>query len=116
MHFALEFRNISYEIDNLLYSRRSYRKNMTASGHIVLNEEKQAFNTENVSVDGMMVRLAGLVETKLGSVASYQFESLELSGEAKVIWLEHANNSTLMGLEYLHLEKDGVKGVPRFIH
>ncbi|WP_305909155.1 PilZ domain-containing protein [Methylomarinum sp. Ch1-1] len=114
MHFALEFRNISYDIDNLLYSRRAYRKNINDLGCIVLNQEAHAFYTENVSVDGMMIRLDERVDVKPEEVVSYQFKRLELSGESKVVWVEHDEQGTWIGLEYLHLEKDSIKGVPRF--
>ncbi len=114
--FALEFRNLSYDIDNLVYSRRAYRKNMTAPGQIIFDGEKHFFNTENVSVDGMMIRLAGRVEVKAGTITQYEFKRLELSGEIKVIWVHHDPYTTLMGLEYQYLEKDSIKGIPRFIH
>ncbi len=114
INLALEFRNISYDIDNVLYSRRAYRKNMTSPGQIVFNNEKHFFTTENVSVDGLMIRLAGKVEVEPGTVATYDFKRFELSGQIKVIWVQHDTYSTLMGLEYLYLEKDAVKGIPRF--
>ncbi len=112
---ALEFRNISYEVDNLLYSRRAYRKNMTSPGNIVFNGEKHFFNTENVSVDGLMIRLAGKVEAEPGQVTSYDFKRFELSGKIKVIWVQYETYTTIMGLEYLYLEKDIIaKLLPRF--
>jgi hypothetical protein len=35
IYLALEFRNVSYDVDNVLYKRKAYRKNMTAPGQIV---------------------------------------------------------------------------------
>ncbi|WP_031433111.1 PilZ domain-containing protein [Methylomarinum vadi] len=114
--FALEFRNIYYDVDNLVYSRRAYRKNMAAPGHVWINGESHTFTTENVSVDGLMIRLEGKLDLEPGAVLRYEFKRLELSGEAKVIWREQGEETTLLGLEYLYLEKDSIKGVPRFIH
>lgn len=116
IQFALEFRNIYYDVDNLVYSRRAYRKNMTAPGHAWIGDESHTFSTENVSVDGLMIRLGGRLDIKSGDVLRYEFKRLELSGEAKVIWCEQGDETTLLGLEYLYLEKDSVKGIPRFIH
>lgn len=116
IQFALEFRNIYYDVDNLVYSRRAYRKNMTAPGHVWIGDEPHTFSTENVSVDGLMIRLGGRLDIKSGDVLRYEFKRLELSGEAKVIWCEQGDETTLLGLEYLYLEKDSVKGIPRFIH
>ena len=113
---ALEFRNIYYDVDNLIYSRRAYRKNMTAPGCLWIAGEAHTFTTENVSVDGLMVRLEGKMDLDSGAVLRYEFKRLELSGEAKVIWLEQSNGTTLLGLEYLYLEKDSIKGIPRFLH
>ncbi len=115
IHFALEFRNIYYDVDNLLYSRRAYRKNMTAPGHVWVSGKVHTFTTENVSVDGLMIRLEGDIEIEQGAALQYEFKRLELSGQAKVIWLEKNNGTTLLGLEYLYMEKDSVKGIPRFI-
>lgn len=111
---AIEFRNLSFDTDNLLYSRRAYRKNMTAPGHIVFNDTGYTFNTENVSVDGLMIRMLGRIEVADGTVAGFNFPHLNLEGEAKVIWVEHDEISTLMGLQYLHMERDSIKGIPSF--
>jgi|GEM_PF-212999 len=111
---AIEFRNLSYDTDNLLYSRRAYRKNMTAPGHIVLNDTDYAFNTENVSVDGLMIRMLGRIAAPGGTVARFDYPHLNLAGEAKVVWVEHDEISTLMGLQYLHMERDAIKGIPNF--
>ncbi len=116
INLALEFRNISYDVDNVLYSRRAYRKNMTSPGEIIFNNEKHFFTTENVSVDGLMIRLAGKVEVESGTVTAYYFKHFELSGQIKVIWIQYDTYTTIMGLEYLYLEKDAVKGIPRFSH
>jgi len=112
---ALEFRNVSYDIDNQLYKRKVYRKNMVAPGKILLNGEYRDFTTVNVSVDGLMIRLEEFIDIKPGEVTIFEFERLGLDGEIKVIWVEHpANVGTLMGLQYVHMEKTEIKGIPRF--
>lgn len=112
---GVEFRNLSYDVDNLLYNRRAYRKNMTAAGQIIINETVYAFNTENVSVDGLMVRIPGQVDAKIGALVHFIFKHLDLQGEAEVIWVDRNGDSALLGLKYMHLKRDVIPGVPRFV-
>ncbi len=112
---ALEFRNVAYDVDNQLYKRNVHRKNMTAPGKILLNGEYREFTTVNVSVDGLMVNLAEAIDVKAGDVTVFEFDQLGLDGEIKVIWAERtANDGTLLGLQYVHMEKTVIKGIPRF--
>ena len=112
---ALEFRNVAYDVDNQLYKRNVHRKNMTAPGKILLNGEYREFTTVNVSVDGLMVNLAEAIDVKAGDVTVFEFDQLGLDGEIKVIWAERtANDGTLLGLQYVHMEKTAIKGIPRF--
>jgi hypothetical protein len=115
IEIAIEFRHLSYDTDNLLYNRRAYRKNMTASGQIIIDEFEYTFNTENVSVDGLMIRIPGQLEIGQGSVTKFQFKHLEVWGEAQVIWVDYDDKSTLIGLKYIHLEREYLKGVPHTI-
>lgn len=115
IQIALEFRNLSYDVDNLLYNRRAYRKNMTAPGQIIINDVVHAFNTENVSVDGIMAHIQGRIEINTGAVVHFSFKHLELQGEAEVIWVDEGPHSTLLGLKYLRLERDAIPGVPHFV-
>jgi hypothetical protein len=114
--FALEFRNVAYDIDNQLYKRNVHRKNMTAPGKVLLNGEYREFTTVNVSVDGLMINLAEAIEVTVGEVTVFEFEQLGLDGEIKVIWAEHsiANDGTLLGLKYVHMEKTAIQGIPSF--
>ena len=115
IYLALEFRNVSYDVDNVLYKRRVYRKNMAAPGQIIFNKKKYDFNTLNVSVDGLMIYIKDNVEVKEGMVTIFDFKRLKLRGEIKVIWIEHNDDgSTLLGLQYLHMEKNDISGIPRF--
>ncbi len=112
---ALEFRNISYDVDNQLYKRKVYRKNMVVPGKILLNGEYHEFNTINASVDGLMVNLAESLAVEAGEVTVFEIERLELEGEIKVIWAERsADGGILLGLQYVHMEKTVIKGIPRF--
>ncbi|MFZ2404416.1 MAG: PilZ domain-containing protein [Methylobacter sp.] len=112
---ALEFRNVSYDVDNQLYKRKVYRKSMAAPGKILLNGEYHDFTTVNVSVDGLMIKLAESIDVKPGDITVFEFERLGLDGEIKVIWVEStADDGTLIGLQYVHMEKTEIKGIPRF--
>ena len=112
---ALEFKNVVYDADDLLYKRKAYRKNMAAPGKILLNGEYHDFNTVNVSVDGLMIEIAGSIAVEVGEIAVFIFEPLDLKGEIKVIWVEAtAEGGTLIGVQYVHMEKIVIKGIPRF--
>ena len=112
---AFEFKNLSYDIDTHLYKRKAYRKMKEAPGKILLDGEYREFVTVNVSVDGLMVNVADSVSVEPGQITVFEFEFLELEGEIKVIWVEHrAEAGTLLGLQYMHLEQNPVKGIPRF--
>jgi hypothetical protein len=112
---ALEFKNVSYDVDNQLYKRKVYRKNMVAPGRILLNGEYRDFTTVNVSVDGLMINLTEAVVVEPGEITVFEFERLGLEGEIKLIWVEQtADAGTLIGLQYVNMEKTEIKGIPRF--
>jgi PilZ domain len=112
---ALEFKNVVYDADDLLYKRKAYRKNMAAPGKILLNGEYHDFDTVNVSVDGLMMELAESIAVEVGEIALFVFEPLDLKGEVKVIWVEPtAEAGTLIGVQYVRMEKIVIKGIPRF--
>lgn len=112
---GIEFRDLSYDIDNLLYNRRAYRKNISTLGELAIDGNEYVFTTQNVSVDGLMVRVARVLGVEAGSRLSFSFKDLQLEGEAEVIWVELDEHSTLLGLKYVHLERDVFPGVPRFV-
>lgn len=117
IYLALEFCRIFHDVDNTLYKRRSYRKEMVAPGLIVFNHKKYSFITRNVSVTGLMIYLAEKIEVADETVTLFDFKRLNLRGEIKVVWTETAEDGgTYMGLEYVHMEKTDVKGIPRFEH
>lgn len=112
---ALEFRNVTYDMNDLLYKRRAYRKNLPGPGHILFNGEYLEFTSVNVSVDGIMIRLNDTVYVEPGVVTVFEFKRLELEGEIKVVWIDHMpEGGTLMGLQYVHMERTQIKGIPEF--
>lgn len=113
---ALEFRNISYDVEDFIYRRKAYRKSMPGLGRIYLNGAYHPFTAINVSVEGLMIQLDEAIHIEqLGMKAPFQFEKLRLIGEARIIWVEHPQeHETLMGLRYEHLEHGEYNGIPRF--
>lgn len=112
---ALDYKNLSFDVDPFLYNRKAYRKNLPGPGWILLNGEHHQFNAVNVSVDGLMIRIDKIIDPEVGTTAVFEFKQLELNGEIKIIWIEHpADNETLIGLQYLNLENKSINGIPRF--
>ena len=112
---ALEFKNMIYDVDQELNKRKVYRKNMSGLGKIFLNDESREFTVVNVSVDGLMICLAETISVEEGTISQFEFKRLELEGEVKVIWVDIiSNDRTLMGLQYVHMENNAIKGIPRF--
>lgn len=112
---ALEFKNVAYDADDQLYKRKAYRKSMAAPGKILLKGKYHVFDTVNVSVDGLMIKIAESIAVETNDIVAFEFEKLELEGEIKVIWVERtADSGTLLGLQYVHMERTSIKGVPSF--
>lgn len=112
---ALEFVQVSYNIDTVFYQRKVYRKSLEAFGLIFLEARKRVFRTINVSVEGLMIHLEGKIEVEPGLTTAFEFERLHLLGEVEIIWIDAAHDGgTLMGLRYIHMERDTVKGIPSF--
>jgi len=64
----------------------------------------------------LMIRMLGRVEVPDATVARFDYKHLNLEGEVKVVWIDHDDISTLMGLQYLHMQRDYIKGIPNFSH
>jgi len=113
---ALEFKSISYDVEDFIYRRKVYRKTMPGTGRILLNGTHHPFTAVNVSVEGLMIRLNGIVTVaEPGAKVSFEFDTLGMTGEADIIWTEHTHaNETLMGLSYVHLQHGEPQGLPRF--
>ena len=114
---GMEFKQISYDAENLLYKRKAYRKSMAAPGQILIAEQFYDFMTRNVSVDGLMIRIPEHVDLCMNIIVEFKFDKLHLYGESRIIWFEHDDNGgTIIGMEYQHMEKSDIKGIPRFYH
>ena len=112
---ALKFKNIAFDVDQSLNRRKAYRKRMVAPGKILLNGEWYIFTTVNVSVEGLMVSLPNEISVEVGTITRLEFVVLEIEGRIKVIWVDHITDGrTLMGLEYVDIEKNSIKWIPRF--
>jgi hypothetical protein len=117
IYLALEFSHITHDIDNVLYKRKNYRKELQAPGMIVFEGRKHTFTTRNVSVTGLLAHFAEQLPITEGAVTIFDFQQLQLRGKIKVIWVELAEDGgTLVGLEYVEIKKDQVHGIPRFEH
>ncbi len=112
---ALEFKSVNYDVNDLLYKRKAYRKNLPGPGHILFNGEYMDFTSINVSVDGIMIHIEDSVYVEPGLITVFEFRRLELDGEIKVIWVDHMpDGGTLIGLQYVHMKKTSIKGIPEF--
>ena len=112
---ALEFKNVNYDVNDLLYRRKAYRKNLPGPGHILFNGEYMDFNAVNVSVDGIMIHLEENIHVEPGLITVFEFRRLELDGEIKVVWVDHMpDGGTLMGLQYVKMQRSSIKGIPEF--
>lgn len=111
---ALNFKYVSHDADHSLYQRKVYRKLMSATGKILLDDLFIEFETINVSIDGLMIRLLDTVEVSAGAITAFQFRQLNLEGAVKVVWVEYLDDTTLLGLEYIHMKKTLIEGIPVF--
>lgn len=112
---ALKFKDMTYNIDNMLYKRKVYRKNMSIAGKIFLNNEHYDFQTVNVSVEGLMIRLSETISIVEGLTTTFEFKDINLKGEVEVVWADFDERSnTLVGLKYINMNTDKIKGIPRF--
>ncbi|MGZ8190174.1 MAG: PilZ domain-containing protein [Methylococcaceae bacterium] len=109
---ALEFKHITYNVDNLLCKRKAYRRMMPGPGLILFNGEYHLFNAVNVSVGGLMVRLDKTMSINEGLITKFEFRQLDLVGEVKVIWADFIpEGGMLIGLQYVHMEKIEAKNI-----
>jgi hypothetical protein len=103
---AMEFVHISYDVDAVFYKRKAYRKSLDAPGQIFLNGVDHPFKSVNASVDGLMIYFNTKVSAPPGLITTFEVASAKLSGEIEVVWVEDdPEGGTLMGLQYIHMEK-----------
>jgi hypothetical protein len=111
---ALEFRNMAFEIEEILNRRKAYRKNMSYAGKILLKGLHIEFTTVNISLEGLMIQILEPVVVEEGIATNFQCKQFELEGKVEVIWVDAGSKEeTLIGLKYIHLEKNTLK-LPRF--
>lgn len=112
---ALKFKEIIYNIDSFLYKRKVYRKNMSIQGRITFDDKCYLFQTVNVSVEGLMIRLMAAATIEEGMTGTFEFKDLSLKGEVTAVWVDvDTEGKTIMGLKYLNINRDQIKGIPRF--
>ena len=62
-----------------------------------------------------MICLSEIISVEVGTITQFEFKQLELEGQIKVIWVDFiSDDRTLMGFQYVHLENNAIKGIPRF--
>jgi len=112
---AMAFKNIAYEMDKDFNRRKAYRKYMIDPGKILLNGQHHNFTTVNVSVEGLMISLSEAISAKVGTMTRFEFKRLMLQGKTKVIWIYPlSDDQTLIGLQFINIEKNAIRGIPRF--
>jgi len=111
---GLEFKDVAYYVDKWQFKRKAYRKNLSDVGHILLNGEYYDFISINVSVDGLMIHITESIAVEEGTVTQFEFKRLRLHGDIKVIWVDTLPAGTFIGLQYLNIQKDDIRGVPCF--
>ncbi|MBL1262897.1 PilZ domain-containing protein [Methylomicrobium sp. RS1] len=113
---ALEFKSVSYDVEDFIYRRKMYRKRMPGNGRILLNGAYYPFTAINVSVEGLMIQMnEAVTDDVLNTTVSFEFEKLEMNGEARIVWIEHPQpEKALLGLNYVHLQKAKLNAIPRF--
>lgn len=114
VHLGLEFKNVIYNAEKLWHKRRYFRKSKKASGLLIADEQKFAFESINISVDGMMIHLTPPEEDTavakptdahfhVGFVVKIISQALNIKAVAKIAWIDSETNTT-MGLRYLTVE------------
>jgi len=112
---ALEFKSVSHCVDKWQYKRKAYRKILADTGRILLNGKCYDFTSVNASVDGLMIRLADPIAVEEGTITRFEFKRLGLNGKSKIIWVDAlSDEGTFIGLQYLNIQKDDIKGLPGF--
>ncbi|MCF7987912.1 MAG: PilZ domain-containing protein [Methylovulum sp.] len=115
IEIALEFQNMAYFVDHWQVKRKAYRKTMGYCGKILLNNHSYLFSSVNASVDGLMIQLAESVPVLEGTVTQLEIAALNLNGAVKIIWVDVLGETgTLLGLQYLTIQKKDIKGIPQF--
>lgn len=112
---GMEFKQVSYNAESLLYKRKAYRKNMGSPGKILISGTIFDFVACNVSVSGLMIRVPEKIDLQEGMLTEFKFDDLQIHGKAVVVWADQVdNNGTLIGLEYKRMKKADLSSIPKF--
>ena len=112
---SMEFKQVVYNAESLLYKRKVYRKNMDTPGKILIFDTVYNFIACNVSVTGLMIRIPDKIDLQEGVLTEIKFDNLQIHGKAVVIWAEQVeNDGTLIGLEYKRMKKADLSSIPKF--
>lgn len=112
---GIEFRELTFDIDTLMFNRRAYRKPVVAHGLLNVEGRNYDFLTENASIDGLKIKLAGYVEVEPAQTYLFECAMLGLQGQSEVVWVSYSTRSTFIGLQFKQLTQDDFKGIPRFV-
>lgn len=114
----LEFENLAYTVDEPVFKRKSYRKEVAIPGKITIKDQAYPFVTVNISMDGLMIRLPKAVSLEKDWFMPFEFTNSDLKGYVKVVWTQtKGDNETLVGLQYAkpkakHLAQNQAKAEP----
>jgi hypothetical protein len=62
-----------------------------------------------------MIQLAETVVIAKGISTTFEFNNLNLKGEAQVVWMDiDSAGKTVVGLKYINMNTDKITGIPRF--
>ena len=112
---AIKFKQLIHNIDQKLRRRKAYRKNVAITGEIFLYGHYHGFVSVNVSTGGMMIRLANPLNADKGTIADFKFNQSDFKGEIKIAWVNQVEDvGTWMGVQYINMKKDAIKGIPKF--
>ncbi|KJV05533.1 PilZ domain-containing protein [Methylocucumis oryzae] len=114
LELALQFKALDCQFGKWPNKRMSYRKTLKDQGRIIFNRKCYRFFSSNASVAGLMIQIPEVVSIKPGTVTLCEFRRLMLNCKVKVVWVQQEGNATVLGLQYLNIEKERVKGVPHF--
>ena len=102
---GLEFGDVILNAQKLWRQRSSYRKNVSASGCLIIGQIHLDFECRNISADGLVVSIDSEEHICPGMVVEIESEPLALKGIATIIWInresKQGNNRHAVGLRYL---------------
>jgi c-di-GMP-binding flagellar brake protein YcgR len=107
---GLKFINALQNPNKPEYERKSFRKKLIVPGELVVNDQSVAFETVNISTGGMMLFIKDDITIEVDTVAAFDVNALNLSGELKIVWLKAKPPLGIaIGVEFLDLESKPMK-------